>query len=175
MGMGRRRVLVAVLVLGVGFAAAGCGSSSKASDTTTTSTTARLTSAELSSRVSSICAAWKTELFARPKLDVVGFDPMNPDPALLPAVGAHFAPSAELAQRTVDQLQALEVAPGNRDDLDALVAALEAEVANIRTQVQAAKDRDVEGFKATADKASTLRDDVKQAAGAFGADGCAFD
>jgi hypothetical protein len=169
------RIVIAAMIVASGCSVASCGgdSSPKSAPTATTSTTIASPD-DLSTRVGEICDEWKRALDARPRFAVENFDPEHPDPQLLPDVGSYFAPSAELQQDAIDQLEAFDApGPGQRD-LDALVVALRAEVTNTRAQVDAANHGAVDDFKATVARVATLRAAVKRAAKPFKADGCAF-
>ena len=164
--------IVVFVIAGLALGVVGCGSdgSSKAAPTTSPATSTVPPDAAV--RIRAICAGWKKALDARPSFPVQNFEPMNPDPALLPDVGRYFAPAAELQVRTIAKLRAL-MCRRQQDKVDALIAALETEVANTRTQVRAAMQLKIEEFKATVVKADAMRTDVKKGA-ALDAGGCAF-
>jgi len=125
-------------------------------------------------QIDAICADWKAQLEARGRLDVDGFDPQNPDPALLPQVGAYFAGARPIARASIDQIAALDVPADEQAAVDRLVAAMEAEEANAIRQVEAANAGDVDGFVPTVAETDAVNQEVTAAGEALGADSCGF-
>ena len=106
--------LAAVVVLLPAAFFAGCGSSSNS--TATSHTTASIPEPSASSRLdaafigraNAVCArANAATEKAHGKFPYSNFDPLHPDPGLLPKVGAFFASSQAIADRVPGELQAL--------------------------------------------------------------------
>ena len=125
-------------------------------------------------QVNGICADWKATLDERGGFPVEHFDPENPSPDLLPAVGEYFASGEPAAEEAIAELGALLPPAEVEADVDALVSALEQQLENAKTQASAAKTRDVAGFTATLDGASTSMEAVKEAADELGTPSCSF-
>ena len=161
----RTRVLTLTLVgfcLAVGASA--CGGDDEPNDAT----------AATVEQVNGICTDWKATLDERGDFPVDEFDPENPSPDDLPAVGEYFASGEPAADEAIAELRALSPPAEVEADIDALVSTLEEQLENAKTQAAAAKTRDVAGFTATLDAASTSMEAVKEAADELGTPSCSF-
>jgi hypothetical protein len=168
--MNHRRT-AAFLVATVVVVLAGC--SSKA-DEAAPATATTVVSASAVAQIDAVCGDWKAQLDARGRLNVPGFDPENPDPALLPQVGAHFAAALPIGAAAIEQIKAIDAPPDEQADVDRLVAALEAQQANAQRQVDAATAADLNGFVPTLAATDALMQDIATASQALGTDRCAF-
>lgn len=162
-----------LVVLGAGVVA-GCSSGDEAVSPTGSVAPTTAVVASAVPQIDEICVAWKAQLDARGGLDVPGFDPEAPDPALLPQVGAYFAGARPIAQSSIDQIEALDVPEDEQAAVDRLVAAMQAEEANAVRQVEAANAGDVDGFVPTLAETDARIADVAAASQALGVDSCAF-
>ena len=175
--MTRYRSVTGLILVAVAAAAvlllAGCSSSDDETVPTSTSPTS-VVGASAAAQIDAVCADWKAQLDARGPLNVEGFDPESPDPALLPAVGTHFGAGLPFGAAAIDQIKAIEVPADQEADVDRLVAALEAQQANAQRQVEAATAADLNGFVPTLANADALTDEVESAAQTLGANHCGF-
>ena len=161
----RTRVLTLTLVgvcLAIGASACGGGDEPNA------------TTAATVEQVNGICTDWKATLDERGDFPVEEFDPENPSQDDLPAVGEYFASGEPAADEAIVQLRALSPPTEAEADVEALVSALEVQLENAKTQASAARVRDVAGFTATLDAASTSMEAVKEAADELGTPSCSF-
>lgn len=152
-------VIAACVALGVGA----CGSSDESADSGAEA---------LRAQVEEICAEWGLSFADRGEFPVDDFDPENPDPADLPAVGEYFAAGLEEQPQAIAALRDLSATGEQREQLDALIEAWEAEYSGVKAQVDAALAADVEGFVATLDDAAASNDAVNGAANALGVPDC---
>ena len=105
-------------------------------------------------------------------LAIDGFDPDRPRTDQLPAVGEHFAPAVEAAERQAETLRPVAKGQSEGSPLVIYVEALEAENANSRAQVDAALAGDVDAFTATLANVEALRAARVDAAVQLGAPRC---
>ena len=148
----------------VALGASACGGSDDSADSD---------SEAVGARVAEICAERVQALAARGEFPVEDFDPENPDPADLPAVGEYFAQGLERTEpEALVALRGISATGEQRMQLDALIAAWETEYANARTQVDAALASDVDGFVATLEDASDSKEKTTDAASALGVSDC---
>jgi hypothetical protein len=105
---------------------------------------------------------------------VDNFDPENPSPDDLPAVGDYFAAGIEANEEAIATIDGLVVPSEIEPQVDALVEALQAELAGLKTQTAAAQAGDVEAFKATLEPAASGQENVEAAADELGATSCSF-
>ena len=125
-------------------------------------------------QVEGICADWKATVDERGDFPVDDFDPENPSPDDLPAVGAYFASGESAAEQAIAELRALSPPAEVQADVDALVSALEQQLENAKTQASAAQAGDVAAFTATLDEASAAIEAVEEAADEVGTPSCSF-
>lgn len=151
----QRTVAAGVVVL-LAVAIAGCGGSSNSSATSRTtasiaepSASSRLDAAFIS-RASAVCtrANVATEK-AHGKFPYAKFDPLHPDPKLLPKVGAFFASSQAIADRVPGELQALGDPQQNAASWHRTLALARQSRAIADRQVAAAQASDAPAFVAT--------------------------
>lgn len=98
---------------------------------------------------------------------VEGFDPLNPDPSQLPAVGDYFANYGQLPEieHALHTLRPPSADAADWSDLLRLVARV---TVNAQTQIRAARARDVTTFVATVRKGDLLTEAIDGAGGQFG-------
>ena len=157
-------VALGVIVVAVGATACGGSESSAVSEE----------SAAAVEEIDAACDKWKIELDERGDFPVDDFDPENPPPGDLPAVGDYFDAGVEPFEEATATIDDLVVPSEIEAQVDALVEALQAELASIKTQTAAAQAGDVEAFKATLGTAGSTQEDVAAAADELGATSCSF-
>jgi hypothetical protein len=124
-------------------------------------------------QVEEICADRALSFADRGEFPVADFEPENPDPADLPAVGEYFAQGLEGTQpEALAALKKISAVGEQREPLDALIDAWETEYESAKTQVDAALASDVDGFVATLDDAAASNAAVADAASALGVSDC---
>jgi hypothetical protein len=155
---------VAAICLTVGVSACGGDDSGDSSDT----------SVSVIEQVEAICDDWKETLDERGEFPVDGFDPENPAPDDLPAVGDYFASGHSAADSGIAELRELSPPGDVEADLEALVSALERQLESAKAQASAAQAGDAAAFTATLDDASSSQEAVKEAADELGAQSCSF-
>jgi hypothetical protein len=156
-----RLVVAAVAATMLLLAAVSCGGSDDAAEEA------------VRAQVEEVCADRSSSFADRGEFPVEDFDPENPDPADLPAVGEYFAVGLEGSEPdALVALRGVSATGQQREQLDALIAAWEIEYANARTQVDAALASDVDGFVATLDAAAASKEDARTAASALGVTDC---
>lgn len=96
-----------------------------------------------------------------------GFDPLHPDPSRLPAVGDYFASYGGLPE-TDRALHALHPSAPDTEAWAAVLTLVDQVTANARTQIRAARARDVATFVATVRTAQSLTDRLNAAAERLG-------
>ena len=94
---------------------------------------------------------------------VSGFDPKDPDPAYLPAVGNYFAVAHPYWDDALAQARDIEVPNEIAAKVDALLTAVANDLAVARSQTVAARASDVAAFKATLPKVDASQAAVKEA------------
>ena len=145
----------------------GCGNDDDDAASTTTP------GADIAAEVDAICEDFAQKLEEHGPMPYDDFDPENPDPALLPQVGAFFAEVAPAGEEMVTELEALETDDStDAANLEAFIAAVEADLANALTQQEAAKAADVNAFVATLEPTAELAEARNEAADALGATAC---
>jgi hypothetical protein len=156
--------VLGTIVLAIGATACGGDESSSLSDE----------SAAAVEEINAACDKWKLELDERGDFPVDDFDPENPSPDDLPAVGDYFDAGIEANEEAIATIDQLVVPSEIEADVDALVEALQTALANTKTQITAAQAGDVEAFKATLATAGSTQEDVKGVADELGATSCSF-
>ena len=159
--MAARRVVVLVLVTALAVAAAGCGGGD--------SPTLSAESQAVVDEIENICndASAKVDA-ARGEFPIADFDPKNPNPADLPAVGNYFAVGHPIWDEALQEARGLTVPAEIQAQVDTLLTAVERELANAKAQAKAAQESDVAGFTATLEEASSSSDAVTEAADELG-------
>jgi hypothetical protein len=125
-------------------------------------------------QVEEICTDWKATLDERGDFPVDDFDPENPSPDDLPAVGEYFASGEPAAEEAIAELRALSPPAEIEADVDALVSALDQQLEGAKTQASAAQAGDVAAFTATLDGVGASQEAVKEAADQLGTPSCSF-
>jgi hypothetical protein len=126
-------------------------------------------------RADRACGRAGAQLAALPPFPFDGFDPLHPDPQLLPRVGAFFTGPGDPRPilRALDQrLRALGRPPAAQATWRRLIAARAHALANIEAQDGAALAADVPAFVATVRESSRTFRRVALAGMLFGAVGC---
>jgi hypothetical protein len=98
---------------------------------------------------------------------VAGFDPLHPDPNQLPAVGDYFASYGGLPE-TDRAMHALRPSAPDTAAWAAVLTLVDQVTANARSQIRAARARDVATFVATVRTAQSLTDRLNAAAERLG-------
>jgi len=157
--------VVAAASLTVGASACGGDDSEGSSDA----------SAAVIEQIEGICSDWKNTLDERGDFPVEGFDPEDPSPTDLPAVGNYFASGNRATEEAIAKLRELSPPADIDDEVESLVAALEAELESAQVQTSGAQAGDVEAFIATLDDAASSQEAVEEAADELGGgESCAF-
>jgi hypothetical protein len=122
-------------------------------------------------QIQGICddAAAKVDA-SRGEFPVADFDPENPNPADLPAVGSYFAVGHPIWDEALEQTRAVPVPAEIQGEVDTLLSAVERNLANAKAQAKAARASDVAGFTATLEEAGSLGDAVREATETLGLD-----
>ena len=161
-----RLIAAALCASLVAFGATACGGDDSSElDTDSTAAVAQ---------INSTCDDWRAALDARGDFPVDDFDPDNPSPEDLPAVGDYFASGFDANEKAISAIGNLSVPSEIQEQVDALVDALENELESAREQASAAKASDVEAFKATLETAAASQEAVEDAADELGGSSCAF-
>jgi hypothetical protein len=159
-----RLVVAAVAATMLLLAAVSCGGSDDAAEASDEAVRAQ---------VEEVCADRSSSFADRGEFPVEDFDPENPDPADLPAVGEYFAVGLEGSEPdALVALRGISATGQQREQLDALITAWEIEYENARAQVDAALASDVDGFVATLAAAAASKEDARNAASALGVSDC---
>jgi hypothetical protein len=152
----QRTIVAAVVVVLLAAGIAGCGGSS--SSTATSRTTASIPEPSASSRLDAAFIARANAVCARANIAVekahgrfpyLNFDPLHPDPKLLPKVGAFFASSQAIADRVEVELQALGDPQRNTAAWHQMLALAGKARAIAHRQVAAAQASNAPAFVAT--------------------------
>jgi hypothetical protein len=128
-------------------------------------------------RADQLCRQADHRLGALPPFPFHQFDPLHPNPSLLPQVGAFFTGSGDPRPilYTLDaDLHVLDLPPANRRAWTKTLRALRARLSVINWQDQAALAADVPSFVRTVHASAANFRDVAIAATAFGATRCSF-
>lgn len=161
--MTARFILVAFSILVLVAAGAGCGGD----DSSGLSSESEAAIAQ----IETICNDAAAEISSkRGDFPVADFDPTNPDPADLPAVGNYFAIGHVVSDAALVKARAVDVPAEIQGKVDTLLNAVESDLANAKAQAKAARESDVAAFTATLDDADRLSADVKDASDALGVD-----
>lgn len=159
--MSIRPVFVLLLATTLAAIVVGCGGSD--------STTLSPESKAVVTQIENICADTQAKIDSvRGDLPVKDFDPQNPDPADLPAVGNYFAAGHPITEDAIAQARALQVPDEISQEVDTLLTAAGREIDNAKKQAAAAKAADVPGFTATLEEAQVSSDALQAAAKALG-------
>ena len=157
--------VIAAVFLVVGASACGGDDSDGSTDA----------SAGVIEQIEGICAVWKDTLDERGDFPVADFDPENPSPTDLQAVGAYFASGHPATEAMIAELRELSPPADIENEVESLVSALEAELESAQKQTRAAQAGDVEAFVATLDDAASSQEVVEETADELsGGEGCAF-
>jgi hypothetical protein len=159
----RHALSIAAVALCAGIGLVACGGSDEPDDPVADA--ARV-------QVEEICTTWGLTFADRGAFPVEDFDPENPDPADLPAVGEYFKAGLDTQPEAIASLEEIDATGEQRVQLDALIAAWKREYASARAQSDAAIAADVDAFVATLDEAQTANDAVGEAANDLGVLDC---
>jgi hypothetical protein len=148
---------------------AGCGSGDNGStaSTTTTAAGAKIDPAFIA-KVDAVCAKASKRFAANGQFPFQNFDPLHPDPKLLPKVGAFFKPNVSTERMVENQLRALGEPEMGASLWNAIRTHAIASEANAIKQVHVALASDVTRFVATVKEANRLHGQVDAEAGAAG-------
>ncbi len=127
-------------------------------------------------KVDAVCAKANRRFAANGKFPFQNFDPLHPDPKLLPKVGAFFKPNIATGQMIDAELRALGEPATDARQWNAIRALAIAAHAGAIKQVHAALTSDVTGFVATVNQAKRLHtrlDSEARAAGFAASSPCA--
>jgi hypothetical protein len=127
-------------------------------------------------RAQRICGDAAGRLAALPPFPFDDFDPLHPDPALLPQVGAFFTGPGDprpILEAAASQLQALGHPPAARRSWKALLAARADRLTAINAQDQAALAADVPAFVQSVHAVDRVAGRIALAAAVFGVSRCA--
>jgi hypothetical protein len=156
---------------------AGCGSGDNGStaSTTTTAAGAKIDPAFIA-KVDAVCAKASKRFAANGQFPFQSFDPLHPDPNLLPKVGAFFKPNIATERMVENQLRALGEPATGAPLWNAIRTHAIASEVNAIKQVHVALASDVTRFVATVKEANRLHgrvDAEAQAAGFTASSPCA--
>jgi hypothetical protein len=153
----RRGVVASIVAVGV---LSGCGGSNKSSSAPTatqTSTPASNPSTKVDpafvARVNAVCAQASKGAVQFPYHN---FDPVHPDPKLLPKVGAFFAKRQPVADAVPKQLGQLGSPAIGKATWSQMLALATRDRAIADRQIKAAKASDVKGFVATVNEVAQV-------------------
>jgi hypothetical protein len=148
---------------------AGCGSGDNGGTASTTTTAAggKIDPAFIA-KVDAVCAKASKRFAANGKFPFQNFDPLHPDPKLLPKVGAFFKPNVSTERMVQNQLRALGEPETGAPLWTAIRTHVIASEANAIKQVHVALASDVAGFVATVNEANRLHGQVDTEAQAAG-------
>jgi hypothetical protein len=124
-----------------------------------------------------LCQRAAAGLAALPPFPFHHFDPLHPDPSLLPKVGAFFTGPGDpraILRALAAELHALGLPPANHGGWAAALRARSAQLAVIARQDQTALAGDVHGFVRSVHASAVNFRDIAITATAFGATGCVF-
>jgi hypothetical protein len=156
-----RFLAVGFTSLALGLAAAGCGGKDSPS--------VGAESQSAIDKIQKICTDTSAKVGGvQGAFPVSGFDPNNPDPDDLPAVGEHFSVAHPYWDDALARARAVHVPDEIRPKVDVLLAAVAKDVAIAKAQSVAAKASDVPAFKATLPKGDVPQAAVKKAADELG-------
>ncbi len=159
-----RHVLgIAVVALCAGIGLVACGGSDESDDPAAEAAQAQ---------IEEICTTWGLTFADRGAFPVEDFDPENPDPADLPAVGEYFKSGLDAQPKAIASLEDIDATGMQRLQLDTLIAAWKREYTSARAQSDAAIAGDVDAFVATLDEAQAANEAVGQAASDLGVSDC---
>ena len=125
-------------------------------------------------QIDAICDDWRETLDAREEFPVEDFDTENPAAEDLPTVGFYLASGQPAAEAALASIRNLPPSAEVQAEIDALVAALERELASLKAQTGFAQAGDVEQFVASLDEAVASQGAVEAASEELGATSCAF-
>jgi hypothetical protein len=128
-------------------------------------------------RAESVCTRAKKQLDALPKFPFKGFDPMHPDPRLLPKIGRFFTGAGNelpITRALERQLRALGNPPAAREDWRDVVATFHDFVVVFQREDAAALNANVDGWVKAVRENRRLPDRLRVATKAFGAKRCAI-
>ena len=153
-----------VLALGV----AACGSSKRSNSATTAasstspppavsipSTVATTLDPSFIARANAICARAKAAIDAHGRFPYPSFDPLHPNPQLLPTIGAFFAANQPITERTLGELRGLGSPRRAQSQWTQLLALAKQDRVIADRQIVAAKAANVPAFVATVNAAHT--------------------
>jgi hypothetical protein len=150
------------LVVGVADAAARVGSSPKA---------------KFVARAEAYCTRAKADFDALPPFPFKNFDPLHPDPKVLPKVGRYFAGAGNgipIARRLDRQLRGIGNPPSDGPAWRTVLATFHEFIAVIQREHATALRADVGGWVKAVRENRLMPDRLTSAAKAFGAKRCAI-
>ena len=125
-------------------------------------------------QIDAICDEWRETLDAREAFPVEDFDTENRAAEDLPRVGGYLASGQSAAEEALESIRTLPPSAEVQPEIDALVAALERELASLKAQTSFAQAGDVEQFVASLDEAVASQGAVEAASEELGGTSCAF-
>ncbi len=157
----RRRALLALMAVVMSGAATACnGSPASESGSSTSSHAAFVT------RVDAVCQR-AVDAHAGHSFPLPNFDPQQPNPGQLPAVGRYFARYGGL-DTVSRELHALKPPSADARSWQALLHLVDQMTANAAKQISAAKAEDVPTFVRTVKVANRLIAQINRSGGRFG-------
>jgi hypothetical protein len=156
-----RLLVVGFASLTLGLVASGCGGSEAPSFSAESQSAIQ--------KIQEICTDTSAKVDdVQGEFPVGGFDPNDPNPADLPAVGDYFAIAHPYWDEALAQAQQIQVPDEIEPKVDALFAAVAKDLAIAKSQTVAARASDVPAFKATLLKVDASRTAVKDASDELG-------
>ena len=161
----------ACLALSLLALASGCGSKSSSGGAGAASSA---TGTALANRANAICTTVQPGPGPGP-FPFPSFNPLNPDPSKLPAIGRYFkhANTLPTLRRELAQLTALGTPPQDQADWKRLLATKQFGLKAIAAQITAALATDVPTFTGTVKALIAVTNRERETAARFGATGCA--
>jgi hypothetical protein len=146
-----------------------CGGGNAATTASTTSAAAqgKIDSAFIA-RVEAICRRANRRFAANGKFPFATFDPLHPDPKLLPKVGAYFRPNTRVEAMIEAKLRALGEPKRGAAKWDQLRDLVIANEQNAMRQARLAQASDAQGFVRTVRNAERLNTGIRAAGPAAG-------
>jgi hypothetical protein len=128
------------------------------------------------SRANSLCKATRTAANNLPPFPFSSFDPLHPDPTLLPKVGRFFdrPERRRLAPDLLTQLVGLGAPPAQPAEWATVLRARRAQIANETAQVHAALADNAAAFVRTVTQSGPVYTKLVLASAVFGVQACTF-
>jgi hypothetical protein len=167
-----RRLAGLLIALAVLVALAGCGSSGSSSGPTEASPSA-VAKTPYGKQLAAICVKAQKQLHSNPSFPYPNFDPIHPDASTLPLVASFFSrnslPDYESAVAALDKVKP---PTDQKQKFERFKQAFEADAANLKHQVDAARAKQVATFVATVNAVARVTAKAKAASEALGIPAC---